>query len=384
MSSIGGLILALCSLILSSPKVAKVVQTVYAIERLVFLQHDRNIQLILTCIRPLQLFNVEKRFGFVEESFAVVDTINQSEPGISERELPMSFRQMFNDPASAAVKVVSRLPLKQKGEVQGKIKGKKDDKSATKEKKKVPSLIKEKRQELEAVIARVTDAVALYKQSCEEATKMVENASNDIKNKRVRLPKLPKRFQYMGADVPVDIPKEIRRSLFDLDFLEKDIIEQLTLVSAQYSKATSVIGYWFNTSPEAWKYGKEHRHQMPSLREYEYNRTALRASSYTAAREYSKINRFFQEWSGLLTPELAYALKIDGVRVPEEIANKMDEKKMRGFQGKSLDFDSVDFMVGHLDKMVHEETKRMVNEKKNELDRVTTTHNSGFFPEASK
>lgn len=86
-----------------------------------------NASLVYDAIRPLQLFNAEKRWGFVDETFQKINcAMDQHSEDPEPATTPLSFRQMLNDPESLysqmlrAQKYAETMSTKMESKGQGK------------------------------------------------------------------------------------------------------------------------------------------------------------------------------------------------------------------------------------------------------------------------
>ena len=292
------------------------------LDRLIWCIHDLSLQLLLSCIRPVQLFNVEKKFGFVEEQYASVILDDTDDPRLPAPVVPpLTLRQMMDNPEDL-------LP-------------------------------KQEKRHREAKKLRGSELTRLFQRNCKEMIEMARSNKEAINDKPAGTPSPPLKFEYAHAEVPANIPTRIRQRLFDLEFISVNVGGLVPVVDKQRSYVRTVIQYWFSTSPEAWEYGKKHIHEMRSMREYEYNRTSLAALYAVAALEYVKIVRFFKSKGGasLLTPALARALNLDGDRTFEQIEAEFEIKGGTKYSPRS--FGPVDEMISQIDGMFEGEIPRI-------------------------
>ena len=268
----------------------------------------------LCSLRLSQLFNVEKRFSFEQESYSAIMNEDEKRAGrLRDEEVPLSLRQKWNDPEN----LVEHQP-----------------KPSRKQEKKRHGLV---------------EVATLLKRNCASALKEVRAIENLASDKEVQLPNLPTDLLFSNVPVPANVPKKIRQRLFDLDFVYQQIEDSIEDLTLQHDHVGATIMFWSNSGDGVWEYGKEHIHEMADMRKYEYNRKAMEALRYIAARERGKIVEYFQSKEGApsLTPDLEEALK-PRIHAKEDIEkdSRSQSKKYR------VVADSVDEMLAQMDRLM--------------------------------
>lgn len=237
-----------------------------------------NNRSIAGFLRQLRLFLVEKRWGFVEESFGSIISHQLKEPGPPWlKEQPMSLRQMFGDPEKLV-------------EIEKKAKAKKH-----------PTQPKLKR-------FNAPDAITAIREIFKEMVQWLRAELATMSDKPTQIPSLPKTFECDGLEFANSLPRYIRQMIFDLAYLFEQIVDLDGIVKAQVEHVKNILSVWFRTGKEAWDYGKKHIHEMPAMRKYEYNRLSYEALIVVAGREHSKMVSYFKSEEGapFFTPEIAH------------------------------------------------------------------------------
>ena len=250
-------------------------------------------QLRFVFIRPLQLFIVEKRFGFLEETLAMIMFEHATEPGfVSPKKPSMTLRQIFDSPEFL-------LP----------------DSDAIKAKQDRDRERQQRRKESDWLELLVT-----FKKNYKEMVELIEAQKGAIDDKPAQIKLSTMTFGYVDVEIPHNIPRKIRRRLCDFSFVSEDMENLAPVVSELRDRARSRLMYWFSTNREAWQYGKKHVHEMPSMRKYEYHRKSFAAMYTVATHEYLKIAKYFKSKRGstFLTPTLAEALNLGDDRTFEQ------------------------------------------------------------------
>ena len=173
---------------------------------------------LFSCLRQVQLFNVEKSFGFHRESYQTLiieDSRKQGEDVPAK--LPPSFRQMLNDPFKPTE--LAPEPRQKKGE------------------KKLSGL----------------EALAQLQRNLKLASEEIKDlkATND-KQDFENLPYVPPTFTYAGVPIPEEIPDHVRQYFWDADFALKQIDVLIDEASEQRLKAHSTLQAWNSASQDIW------------------------------------------------------------------------------------------------------------------------------------
>ena len=176
-------------------------------------------------IYQTQLFNIEKRFGCVEEDYqALVNGDKKCSGEDVPAKLPLSFRQKWNNPS----KLVESASKPRKKKTKKRLAG------------------------IEAV-DQIQRNIKLAIEEFQELKETIRNAEKPIK-----LPDLPASFTFAGIPVPRDIPDDIRQLYFDVEFVYDVVMgfeEAMGLqneASEQLSKVREMLKTWFNAGHEVW------------------------------------------------------------------------------------------------------------------------------------
>ncbi|KAL9131929.1 MAG: hypothetical protein Q9175_006655 [Cornicularia normoerica] len=144
--------------------------------------HSKLIVPLTSSIRQVQLFNTEKRFGFVEESYQALCNDDKKRRGEDVPvELPLSFRQKWNSPFKLAQSASKPPKKKEKKRLSG-----------------IEALVELQRNRKIAI------------DEFQELKKTISHAE-----KPIELPGLPASFTYADVPVPVDVPDHIQQCFFD-------------------------------------------------------------------------------------------------------------------------------------------------------------------------
>lgn len=188
--------------------------------------HNLNIHSKITlpltsCLRQVQLFNIEKRFGCVEESYQALCNDDKKRRGEDvPAEMPQSFRQKWNDPFKLVEAEAAPKPRKKKA------------------KKRLG----------------VDEALVELKRNCKLAMEEMQDLKKVISDaeKPIVLPSVPASFTYADVPVPEDLPDHIRQRFFDAEFAFNEVAVLQEKASQQLLKVRSVFVAWYSTNDEAW------------------------------------------------------------------------------------------------------------------------------------
>lgn len=287
--------------------------------------------MIFSILLPTQLFIAEKRFGFIEEAFELWNFDDDSHPIIRRQKGPnTTFRMMMNCPEKLVPPPdMTKASLKKLAKA----------KTGTRPTSRLGAM----------------GALAEFKRHCIELAKQVKAAHEAIHNEPWKVPRLPKKIKYHSVVIDRTLPRRIRQSLYDLEFITREISRMKVLIRKQRVDAGSVIMTWVSTSPVSWEYGKKHVHEMPVMREYEYNRKSVAASYVIARQQHLKLAKFFGSKKGvpLLTDSLASVLKMEGGRSLAEIEAEWEAMIAEDLKVNS----SVDDTLAYVEQMKSEEKK---------------------------
>ena len=181
--------------------------------------HSKIIVPLTSCLRQIQLFNIDKKFGCVEESYQVLDYNDRKGRGEDvPTELPLSFRQKWNNPSKLM-------------------------ESASKPSKKE----NKKKLGFDDALAKFQRNVQLMTEDFQRLKKAVSDAE-----KPIELPSPPSSFTYAGVPVPDDIPDHIRQRFFDAAFALQEVLVLLEEAYEQRRHVQVTLTTWYAASHEAW------------------------------------------------------------------------------------------------------------------------------------
>ncbi|CAD6591426.1 MAG: hypothetical protein ASARMPRED_005383 [Alectoria sarmentosa] len=284
--------------------------------------HNLNIHSKITlpltsCLRQVQLFNIEKKFGCVEESYQALCNDDKKRRGEDvPAEMPQSFRQKWNDP----FKLVEAAPKPRKKKAKKRL--------------------------------GVDEALVELKRNCKLAMEEMQDLKKVISDaeKPIVLPSVPASFTYADVPVPEDLPDHIRQRFFDAEFAFNEVVVLQEKASQQLLKVRGVFVAWYSTNDEAWEFGKTRIHEMPVFREYEYTRNELHSLFYVAARQEVKIVEFYSsEGAPKLPQAMNTALKLNSLS-PKEFEEYWELRCLKLQQT----IPSVDKMLAEIDVMLKE------------------------------
>ena len=181
--------------------------------------HSKLTVPLSSMVHQTQLFNIEKRFGCVEESYQALVNDDKKRNGEDvPAELPLSFRQKWNNPS----KLVDSASKPRKKKAKKRLAG------------------------FEAL-----DQIQLnIKFAIEEFPELKETIRNA--EKPIELPDLPASFTYAGVPVPKDIPDDIRQRYFDVGFVFEDVMGLQNEASEQLIQVRKMLVTWVSASREVW------------------------------------------------------------------------------------------------------------------------------------
>ncbi len=172
-----------------------------------------------SCLRQVQHFNVEKRFGCEEESYRALQNDDAKQWGDNvPAELPPSYLQRLNDPFMPTEPTSKSSKKKQKKKISG-----------------VKALVELQRN------------CKLAMEEMQELKKTISHAE-----KPIELPSMPASFTYRNVPVPEDIPDHIRHRFFDGDFAHQEVLVLQKEAQEQLLRVRSALSAWSNTSHEVW------------------------------------------------------------------------------------------------------------------------------------
>ena len=170
------------------------------------------------CLRHFQLFNIEKKFGFVEESYKVLSDDDRNRRGVNApADLSLSFRQKMENP----FKPPKPVPKPRK-------KGKKR-----------PSAL-ETLTELQRNCRSAIDEV-----------KKIEIRPTDAEES-VEPPSIAPICTYADVPIPEDIPDNIRQRFFDAESAFGEVLLLQEEASKQLLNVRSTFVAWYSASQEIW------------------------------------------------------------------------------------------------------------------------------------
>ena len=170
-----------------------------------------------SCISQAQWFNIEKKFGFIEESYEALDNNDRKRRGEHvPSELPLSIRQKWNDPHK----------LTESASKQDKINAKKK--------------------------LGTDKALGKFQRNCRLGSKAIQELGVIINStdKSIELPSLPAELTYRNVVVPQDIPDHIRQRFFDANSALEEIrvlIEQKGMIK-KLCLVRNAVWAWYGPS----------------------------------------------------------------------------------------------------------------------------------------
>ena len=172
-----------------------------------------------SCLRQVQHFNVEKRFGCEEENYRVLQNDDAKQWGDDvPAELPPSYLQRLNDPFTLTGPT---------------------SKSSKKTQKKKLSGVK---------------ALVELQRNCKLAIEEMQGLKKTISHaeKPIEPPSMPASFTYRSVPVPEGIPDHIRQRFFDGDFAHQEVLVLRKEAQEQLLSVRSALSAWSTTSHEVW------------------------------------------------------------------------------------------------------------------------------------
>lgn len=178
-----------------------------------------------SCLRQMQLFNMNKKFGFLEEALRALHHGDKKRHGgdVCE-ELQLSFRQKLNNPFKLM-------------------------ESASEESKKKSSL-----DDGPVNFQSLDDALDTFRGNLQTTTEEFFTLRKTVSDaeRPTKPPSPPSSFKYKGVPVPEGIPDHIHQCLFDAAFLMKEVVVLQKEASEQYHNAQRTLAAWYHASQEIW------------------------------------------------------------------------------------------------------------------------------------
>ena len=181
--------------------------------------HSKVIVPLTSCLRQVQLFNVEKKFGFVEESYQALGNDDWKRRGEdAPAEMPLTFRQKLNNPFKPAKSAPKP--------------------SNKKEKKDISSL----------------KALAELRRSYKATIKEIQNINKSISDAEdcIKPPSVAPSFTYADVPVPKDIPDHVRQRFLDAEYSFNEVLVLQEDASKQLTDVRSAFVAWYSASREVW------------------------------------------------------------------------------------------------------------------------------------
>lgn len=214
-------------------------------------------EVVLHYLRQAQLFNIEKRFGSVEEHYLALendDAKRAGNPHLDDYEL-LSVRQERNNPKQAeeVLKVVELI------------------------KAKPPAIKAQQKQSL-------AKALAQHKRLIKAATREIAAIKETDPTAETNMPpQLPSNLELDGVTVPSGVSDEFRRCIFDLQYLRNETEDLNKQLLEQHGNVRSVMMHWMESWRAVWKPATQYVHEIKIMREYEYGRASLLATCWTVS-----------------------------------------------------------------------------------------------------
>ena len=172
-----------------------------------------------SCFRQVQLFNIEKRFGFVEESYQAVGNDDRRwRREAVPAETQLSYRQKWNSPFNLT-------------------------ESAPKPRK------KNEKKALGGIAA-----LEKLQRNCKlafEGMKVLKETTNDAE-KPIELPNMPASFTYADVTIPKDIPNHVRQRFFDAELAYQEVMNLQDEASTLRLRVRVTFVAWYSSGDEVW------------------------------------------------------------------------------------------------------------------------------------
>ncbi|MCJ1346316.1 hypothetical protein MMC31_004531 [Peltigera leucophlebia] len=265
---------------------------------------------VASASQKMQLFNLEKRFGFFREDTRGIIAQAESWSGRKLEREPRSLRQLFNDPMALIEK---------------------DSPTET--------------QKPADLVAALSDFRRLSKLALQD----VQAFNQIFACEEAKLPGPPTTAPYGGCRLPDIVPERIRKSAWDLQLIKEDMVNLRDRLVPLRERVRDAMIIWMTASSAVWKYGAAHVHEFQSMREYEYLRTSIQAANLLGQREDNNILSYFlsDASSQGVCPELQTKLSQGGRDLAK--SNKDWEDRKETLTGCFL---PVDEMVKRLSRLI--------------------------------
>lgn len=258
-----------------------------AIGRLVYMKEELDSMLC-----HMQIFNAEKRFGFVDEQYLEIKRQQAARHGKVFDSKPFRVNMAvpkFYQPRKA------RKPNRKESE-------------------------KQQRQKKTGIGPALTD----FEQHWKATVKDVQAVFQGVNDKPAKLPTSPpENLTFYSLKLPEGLPQHIRQAIQDLEFLLHEIYPMREGISKQRDNVRDNLMAWLACDSEAWAHGKKHAHEYPDMELYEQTRSWLLACYILWAREEDKIHRYVRDndLEGAFSKELSAALGIGSydADIPEDV-----------------------------------------------------------------
>ena len=233
------------------------------------LSQAKGLEAVLfSCISPVQLFNLEKRFGFREELSNL--RINNKEDVLRSGYYmahPISVRRWMNDPVRFALENIDKSkPSEEHGT--GEYENGKHETNLS--------------------------ALEVAVQNCKLATKNLEEVEKFITDRGYKIPRLGKAQTFFGVRV-TGIPKAMRQDLFDLEYTLEEIKEHKGNLDDTRDPVRSTFLLWCCAGRKTWELGKKVVHELAEMREYEYHRMSMQSLYIVGSRLERRIVRHIEK-----------------------------------------------------------------------------------------
>ena len=173
----------------------------------------------------IQMFNMDKKFGFMEEGLRAVDHDYKQRRGEDVgRKVQLSFRQSLNNPFKL-MESASEESQKKEGSNDALVNLQSSDDALV---------------DLQRNVQAATEELLILKKTVNDAEKPIE------------LPSPPSSFKYKGVPVPEDIPDHVHQSFFDAKFALREVVVLQKEASKQLRDVQCTLATWYDTSKEVW------------------------------------------------------------------------------------------------------------------------------------
>ncbi|KAL9123927.1 MAG: hypothetical protein Q9217_006690 [Psora testacea] len=245
------------------------------VEESVQVKSERLQKSICFAIREIRLFNMEKRWGLVEEQTARFEREHRQLLGEGGNELfPWSLREVLDDP---------RLVL----------------------------------QSMKSLDGQPKAARFVGKEAAMDVERWKRLAANAIESmdapERPIVPKGPKPPTFFHDLIPQGTPTKMQEKMLDLELMLSEISSAQDLLLRMRDEVGQLAMSWAAASWQVWELGKKYWRDLPVMVKYDYHRAELLAMYEHAKLLDCQVVGYFASNAGRshLTPILSTILRLD-------------------------------------------------------------------------